>query len=59
MPLGYCDEGGLEHSHKTYNMLRKEYLNQRGIKIVEGMMGKMYLITSPKYCDKYTMGKWQ
>ncbi len=32
LSLGYCDEGGLEHSHKIYNMLRREYLNQRGIK---------------------------
>ncbi len=24
LPLGSCDEGGLEHSDKIYNMLRKE-----------------------------------
>eukprot|EP01084_Bolivina_argentea_P260273 439486_1 len=52
LPLGFCDEGGLEHGHKIYNMLRREYLNQRGIKRVQGMMGKMYLITAPKYIFK-------
>ncbi len=47
LSLGFCDE--------IYDMLRKKYSNQRGVKIVEDMMRKMYLIASPKYSDKYTM----
>ncbi len=48
-------EGG--HSDKIYNMFVREYLNHRGVKRVEHMMEKMYLITSPKYSGKYTTEK--
>ncbi len=57
LPLGYLAEDGLETSHQIYNILRRQYLNQRGKKRVEHMMGKMYLITAPIYYGKYTTQK--
>ncbi len=39
------------------NNCRREYLNQLGILRVQYMMEKVYLITSPKWCQWYTNGK--
>ena len=57
MPGGYCDEQGLEGMHVIFNECRRAYSNQLDILRVQYMLEKIYLITSPKYCQMYTNGK--
>eukprot|EP01083_Nonionella_stella_P284127 967080_1 len=53
MPIGLADDG-MEAHHRIANMVRAQYLNQRGKARIEHSMTKMYVITSPKYSNVYT-----
>ncbi len=46
--IGILGEG-LENNYRIYNMLTREYLKLRVV--------KLYLITNPKYSDTYTIEK--
>eukprot|EP01083_Nonionella_stella_P205377 747945_1 len=54
MPIGLADDEGMEAHHRIANVVRSQYLNQRGQSRIKHSMTKMYVISSPKYSNVYT-----